>query len=240
VQPGQTIFGLLSLSPPGWGGNLLRGAIQTLEIAIAAYLLGLTLGLVGALAKLSERRVPFWISETYTTLVRAVPELLLILLLYYAGTTALNNILARLDIAAVSLSGMVAGIGVLGFVQGAYATEVMRAAILAVPVGEIEAARAFGMSPFKLWRRIIIPAMLPYAIPGLANLWLELTKATALLAVVGYSELALETRQAAGATKAYFTFYVAAGAIYLTIALLSNQLFRGLERHLRRGMPQHH
>jgi polar amino acid transport system permease protein len=195
--------------------------------------------MAGALAKLSGNRVLFWISETYTTLVRAVPDLLLILLLYYAGTTILNNILAKFDIAAVSLSGFVAGIGVLGFVQGAYSTEVLRAAILAVPVGQIEAARAFGMSPFKRWWRIIIPAMLPYAIPGLANLWLILTKATALLAVVGYSELALETRQAAGGTKYYFTFYVASGAIYLAITLVSNQLFQWLERHLRRGMPQH-
>jgi polar amino acid transport system permease protein len=240
VQPGQTVFDLISLSPPGWGGNLLRGAIHTMEIAIVAYFLGLTLGMAGALAKLSGRPALFWISETYTTLVRAVPDLLLILLLYYAGTAALNTILARFDIASVSLSGMVAGIGVLGVVQGAYATEVLRAAILAVPVGQIEAARAFGMSPFKQWQRIIIAAMLPYAIPGLANLWLELTKGTALLAVVGYSELALETRQAAGATKAYFTFYVAAGVIYLSITLLSNQLFRRLERHLRRGMPKHH
>jgi polar amino acid transport system permease protein len=239
LHPGQSIFDLLSLSPPGWGGNLLRGAAQTIQIAILAYVLGLALGMAGALAKLSGNRVLFWISETYTTLVRAVPDLLLILLLYYAGTTILNNILARFDIAAVSLSGFVAGIGVLGFVQGAYSTEVLRAAILAVPVGQIEAARAFGMSPFKRWWRIIIPAMLPYAIPGLANLWLILTKATALLAVVGYSELALETRQAAGGTKYYFTFYVASGAIYLAITLVSNQLFQWLERHLRRGMPQH-
>lgn len=240
MQSGQTIFDLLALSPPGWGGNLLRGAINTVQIAVFAYLVGLALGMAGALAKLSDNRVLFWISETYTTLVRAVPELLLILLLYYAGTTALNTILANYDIAAVSISGMVAGIGVLGFVQGAYSTEVMRAAILAVPVGQIDAARAFGMSPFKRWQRIIIPAMLPYAIPGLANLWLILTKDTALLAVVGYSELALETRQAAGGTKAYFTFYVAAGAIYLAITLLSNQVFQRLERHLRRGMPRHH
>lgn len=239
MHPGQSIFDLLSLSPPGWGGNLLRGAAQTIQIAILAYVLGLALGMAGALAKLSGNRVLFWISETYTTLVRAVPDLLLILLLYYAGTTILNNILAKFDIAAVSLSGFVAGIGVLGFVQGAYSTEVLRAAILAVPVGQIEAARAFGMSPFKRWWRIIIPAMLPYAIPGLANLWLILTKATALLAVVGYSELALETRQAAGGTKYYFTFYVASGAIYLAITLVSNQLFQWLERHLRRGMPQH-
>jgi polar amino acid transport system permease protein len=239
LQHGQTIFDLLALSPPGWGGNLLRGAVNTMEIGICAYLMGLILGMTGALAKLSGNRTLFLVAEGYTTLVRAVPELLLILLLYYAGTTALNNILARYDIAAVSLSGMVSGIGVLGFVTGAYATEVLRGAILAVPVGQIEAARAFGMSPFKRWQRIVIPAMLPYAIPGLANLWLVLTKETALLAVVGYSELALETRQAAGVTKAYFTFYVAAGAIYLTITLVSNQLFIRLERHLRRGMPQH-
>jgi polar amino acid transport system permease protein len=239
LHPAQSVFDLLALSPPGWGGNLLRGAAQTIQIAIFAYLVGLALGMAGALAKLSDNRVLFWISETYTTLVRAVPELLLILLLYYAGTTILNNILASYGIAAVSLSGLVAGIGVLGFVQGAYSTEVLRAAILAVPVGQIEAARAFGMSPLKRWWRIIIPAMLPYAIPGLANLWLILTKDTALLAVVGYSELALETRQAAGGTKYYFTFYIAAGAIYLAMTLLSNQLFQRLERHLRRGMPQH-
>src|SRR5262249_52533221 len=214
LHPGQTIFDLLALSPPGWGGNLLRGAAQTIQIAVFAYLVGLALGMAGALAKLSDNRALFWISETYTTLVRAVPELLLILLLYYAGTTILNNILASYGIAAVSLSGLVAGIGVLGFVQGAYSTEVLRAAILAVPVGQIEAARAFGMSPLKRWWRIIIPAMLPYAIPGLANLWLILTKDTALLAVVGYSELALETRQAAGGTQYYFTFYIAARAIY--------------------------
>ena len=239
MHPGQTIFDLLSLSPPGWGGNLLRGAVNTIEIAIFAYLLGLMLGMVGALSKLSGNRVLLTVADGYTTLVRAVPELLLILLLYYAGTTMLNNVLARYDIGAVSLSGLVAGIGVLGFVQGAYATEVLRGAILAVPIGQIEAARAFGMSPFKRWQRIVIPAMLPYAIPGLANLWQVLTKDTALLAVVGYGELALETRQAAGVTKAYFTFYMAAGAIYLAITLLSNQLFRRLERHLRRGMPQH-
>ena len=237
MQSGQTIFELLSLSPPGWGGNLLRGAVNTLEIAIFAYLLGLMLGMIGALSKLSGNQVLLTIAEGYTTLVRAVPELLLILLLYYAGTTMLNNVLARYDIGAVSLSGLVAGIGVLGFVQGAYATEVLRGAILAVPIGQIEAARAFGMSPFKRWQRIVIPAMLPYAMPGLANLWQVLTKDTALLAVVGYGELALETRQAAGATKAYFTFYVAAGAIYLMLTLFSNVIIARIESWARRGMP---
>src|SRR4029079_7297789 len=90
LYSGQTIFDLLALSPPGWGGNLLRGAVNTIEIAIFAYLLGLMLGMVGALSKLSGNRVLLTVADGYTTLVRAVPELLLILLLYYAGTTMLN------------------------------------------------------------------------------------------------------------------------------------------------------
>ena len=125
----------------------------------------------------------------------------------------------------------------LGFVQGAYSTEVLRGAILAIPQGQIEAARAYGMSPGLLLRRITLPAMLPFAIPGLANLWLIATKDTALLAVVGFNELTLETRQAAGTTKAYFTFFLAAGALYLLLTLVSNVIIARIERWSRRGMP---
>ena len=158
----------------------------------------------------------------YTTVVRAVPELVLILLFTLCRHRpdqpgADGNGYQRVDI-----SGLAAGIAVLGFVQGAYSTEVIRGAILAIPQGQIEAARAYGMSPGLLLRRITFPAMLPFAIPGLANLWLIATKDTALLAVVGFYELALATRQAAGVTKAYFTFYFAAGVLYLLLSLFSN------------------
>jgi polar amino acid transport system permease protein len=235
----QSVFDLLALSPPGWGGNLLRGAWNTIQIALLAYGVGICLGMVGAMAKLSGSKPAYWAAETYTTLVRAVPDLLLIMLLYYAGTTALNQLLAGYGISAIKVSGFAAGVGVLGFVQGAYHTEVLRAAIQAVPVGQIEAAKAFGMSPFMRWRRVLIPAMLPFALPGMANLWLVLTKATALLAVVGYGELTLETRQAAGGTKAYFLFYAAAMAIYLAITLVSTRFFSWLENRMRRGQRRH-
>jgi polar amino acid transport system permease protein len=138
----------------------------------------------------------------------------------------------------IQISGLVAGIGVLGIVQGAYATEVLRGAILAVPPGQIEAARAMGMPPLKLARRITLPAMLAFALPGLANLWLIATKDTALLAVVGFGELTLETKQAAGATKHYFTFFLAAGLLYLLITLLSGRVFARIERWARRGEPR--
>ena len=106
-----------------------------------------------------------------------------------------------------------------------------------MPQGQIEAARAYGMAPFLLLRRVTLPAMLPYAIPGLANLWLNATKDTALLAIVGFNELTLETRQAAGATKAYFTFFMAAGVLYLLLTLFSNVIIALVERWARRGMP---
>ena len=229
---------LLSLTPPGWGGNLLRGLLKTFQIALGAYVMGLTIGLAGALGKIYGGPVLRWGLEIYTTLIRAVPELVLILLLYYAGTDLLNQTLEGLGYERVDISGLAAGIYVLGFVQGAYATEVLRGAILAVPSGQVEAAAAFGMSWVKRHSRIIIPAMIPFALPGLANLWLIVMKDTALLAVVGFSELTLETRQAAGATKSYFLFYMTAGALYLLLSLASNVVFRRIERRYRRGQPE--
>lgn len=228
---------LLSPSPPGWGGNLLRGLMHSLQIALGAFGMGLIVGTLGAYGKLYGSPLVRDLAGIYTTIVRAVPELVLILLLYYAGTDLINRILEMAGYQRIDISGLVAGIVVLGFVQGAYATEVLRGAIKAIPYGEIEAARAYGMSPTLMMRRITLPSMLPYALPGLANLWLIATKDTALLAVVGFSELTLETRQAAGTTKAYFLFFMAAGALYLLTTLFSNVIVGRIEKWARRGMP---
>lgn len=229
---------LLAWSPPGWGGNLVWGLFITFQIALGAYILGLILGLGGAMGKLYGGPVTRAVLDGYTTLIRAIPELVLILFLYYAGTDLLNRVLEAMGYQRISISGLIAGIYVLGFVQGAYSTEVFRGAIQAIPIGQIEAAKAYGMPFWLRFRRIILPAMLPFAIPGLANLWLVVTKATALLAVVGFTELALTTRQAAGHTKQYFMFFIAAGALYLALSLLSTYLFALLERYLRRGQPK--
>lgn len=234
------ILELLAPEPPGWGGNLLNGLWNSIQIAVGAFSLGLAIGTAGAFGKLYGGPVLRDLLEVYTTVVRAVPELVLILLLYFAGTDLINRVLEGVGYAPIDINGLIAGIVVLGFVQGAYSTEVLRGAILAVPQGQIEAGRAFGMSPGLLLRRVTFPAMLPYAIPGLANLWLIATKDTALLAVVGFNELTLETRQAAGATKAYFTFFVAAGVLYLGLTLFSNIIIGRIERWARRGLPAVH
>jgi polar amino acid transport system permease protein len=226
---------ILAFGPTGYGDELLWGAAMSLSIAVLAYALGLLIGIAGALSKLGGGPLTRAITGGYTTLVRAVPELILILILYYAGTATINQLMAGAGFEAIAINGFVAAVLVLGFVQGAYATEVLRAAIQSIPFGQIEAAKAYGMSPWLIFRRITLPAMLPFAIPGLANLWLIVTKDTALIAVVGYTELALATRQAAGNTKLYLTFFATAGLIYLVITLVSQQGFAMLERRVRRG-----
>ena len=233
-EPGGTL-GLLALSPPGWGATLLMGLLRSMEIAIGAYAVGLVIGILSAYGKLYGNEVVRDIFALYTTLVRAVPELVLILILYYGGPGALNGILIEFGFSRVSLPQMPVGIMVLGFVLGAYMTEVLRGAILAVPGGQIEAGRAYGMPPLMIARRITFPQMMANAIPGMANLWLNATKDTALLAVIGFNELTLSTKEAAGATKSYLMFFIAAGILYLIISYLSIRIFARIERWARKG-----
>ncbi len=229
---------LLSWGDLGYGDELFWGAVKTIEISVFGYAFGLLLGLLGAVGKLSGPPWVKWLLHGYTTLVRAIPELILILLLYYAGTDSINEVLLSLGYQRIEVNGLVAAIFVLGFVQGAYSTEVLRAAIQAVPFGQLEAATAYGMTTFGRFRRITLPAMLPNAIPGLANLWLNITKDSALISVVGFTELFLAVQQAAGTSKKYFLMMFVAQVIYLTISVTSTTLFDRLERRLRRGQPK--
>ena len=236
MSASPSIWELLAPTPPGWGGVLLTGAVSTVLISLGAYLLGIGIGLLGATGKLKGSRPVVALLDIYTTAVRAIPELILIIGLYYAGTDGINRLLTAIGLPSIEINGFVAAVMVLGIVQGAYMTEVLRGAILSVPPGQIEAARAMGMPPLMLAWRVTLPQMLAAAIPGLANLWLIATKDTALLAVVGFSELTLVTRQAAGSTKSYLLFFCAAGVLYLMITLVSNVLIGLIERHYRRGM----
>jgi len=225
----------LAWSPPGWGATLAVAFAKSLMIALGAFGLGLLIGIGGAYGKLYGGPVTRDLLGIYTTIVRAVPELILILILYFAVTSSLNNLLLAWGFERVQISGFAAGIAVLGVVQGAYATEILRGAILSVPAGQIEAARCMGMPPLTLAWRVTFPQMLAAAIPGLANLWLIATKDTALLAVVGFGELTLVTRQAASTTKAFFTFFLAAGLLYLMVSIVSTLIFGRIEAWARRG-----
>lgn len=221
-----------------WMPALMQGAVVTLQISVGAFGIGLLIGLVVALIKLKAGPVGLRLANSYTTICRSVPELLLILLLYYAGSDLINKIALSMGHENLDINGFMVAVVVLGIVQGAYIAEILRGAILAVPFGQIEAARALAMPARLYTRRIILPAMMPYAIGGLSNLWLILIKDSALISVVGYSELLFTAKQAAGTTKHYFVFYVLAGVLYLIFTLLSSLVFKWFENRLARWLPQ--
>ncbi len=231
------MFDLIDFSEQGWGSALLKGLWMTLQISAGAFAVGLFIGLVVACLKLGAPRPIAALMRGYTTLFRAVPELLLILLLYYVGSMLLNALLAQFGHDAMNVSGPLAAVLVLGLVQGAYASEIFRAAIQAIPYGQIEAARAFGLSGFALFRRVTLPIMAPYAMAGMANLWINLIKDSALISVVGTNELLYTAKQGAGSTRHYLLFYLTAAALYYAVTLVSNCLSGRLERRIRRWMP---
>jgi polar amino acid transport system permease protein len=233
----QIYLDLMGFGEIGWGRQFLAGVWLTIQISFCGYLIGLAFGLLGAWAKLAGNRAAFVVSETYTTIVRAVPELLLIILLYYTGTTALQGLLINIGFSSdIQINGFAAAVATLGFVQGAYSTEVLRGAILSVPKGQMEAARAYGMSSVLRFRRILFPLMFRYALPGLNNLWVNILKDSSLISVVSFSELLFTGKTAAASTKHYFFFYMVTGLIFLILTTLSNFGIAYVERRVNRGV----
>ena len=221
----------------GYGWMLWQGLELTILVGLGAMAVALALGLIGAWGKLSRARAGRWAAGTYTTVIRGVPELLLILLVYYGVPTLIQDIAegAGYEI-IVDLNPFVAGVVTIGFIYGAFATEVFRGAFLAVPRGQIEAAHAIGMCRALTFRRIVLPQMWRFALPGLGNVWMVLIKATALISVIQLPELMRNAQIAMGATKLPFTFFFVASLFYLGITIVSMVVQRRAEAWANRGV----
>lgn len=220
----------------GYGQTLLEGAAITIALVPPALALGLTLGILGALGKRS-RILPFrLLADFYTTCVRGVPELLVVLFVFFALPIAVNKALMGLGIdARFEIGPFTAGFVALGIAYGAYATEVFRGALQAIPFGQIEAARALGMSGPLVFRRIVLPQVWRLALPGLGNLALILMKDTSLVSVIALDELMRKAHIAAGATREPFTFFAAAAVIYLVFTVIAMRALAWMERRANRG-----
>lgn len=221
----------------GYGWMLLQGARLTIYIGLSSMALAVFLGLIGALCKLSGSRIIRLLAGSYTTVVRGIPELVLILLVYYGVPTLIQDICALLGHEIyISLNPFISGVATIGFIYGAFSTEVFRGAYMAVPKGQIEAARACGMPPALTFRRITLPQMMRFALPGLGNVWMVLIKATALISVIQLPELMRNADIAARATHKPFTFFFVASLIYLAITIGSNILQQWAETRANRGV----
>ena len=216
---------------------LWQGLEITLLIGICSLLLAIFMGLMGAWGKLARNKTANLVAGAYTTVIRGIPELILLLIIFYGTPTLVQNLAERFgyDI-IIDFNPFVAGVLTLGFIYGAFATEVFRGAFLAIPKGQIEAAHAVGMGKILTFRRILLPQIWRFALPGLGNVWMVLIKATALVSVIQLDELMRMTFIAVGATKLPFTFYFSASIMYLGITLISMLGQQRIEVWANRGV----
>lgn len=212
-----------------------RGAITTIAVAILALVLSTVLGIIGARAKLSGGRVALALANIYTTIVRGVPDLVLILLIYFGGQRSINLIGDALGLDYIELSKFWAGVISIGFIYGAYLTETFRGAYLSVPTGQLDAGQAIGLKPRQVFRKILAPQILRFALPGYSNVWQVLAKSTAVVSVIGLEDLVGLADKAGKATREPFLFFVVVLFVYLALTSVSGWGFRHLDSHLNRG-----
>lgn len=223
----------------GYFASILQGALLTVGVSLAALVVAIVLGLLGAVAKLSGRPALVGLATVYTTLVRGIPELVLMLLIFYGGTIGLNHLLAAMGSkSSADINPFLAGVLTIGFIYGAYMTETFRGAILSIPKGQMEAAWAFGMGPVRTFMRITAPQMVRYALPGFTNNWLVLIKATALVSLIGLQEMTYLAKQASAATREPFTFFLFAAALFLMYTTVSLWALRWLDRRFSLGVKR--
>lgn len=227
----------------GYGPALLQGAVVTIELAFLSLALALVLGLIGASAKLSRSRVASGIATTYTTLIRGVPDLVMMLLFYYGGQVAVNNLSDYLyDAYGVDFffqfDPFISGVITIGLIFGAYMAETFRGAFLAVDSGQIEAARAYGFSRWRTFHRIILPQMLRHALPGLGNNWQVLLKTTALVSIIGLTDMVRVAEEAAKAERMPFHFFIPVAFVYLSLTAGSELFIKWLNKRANVGVVQ--
>lgn len=227
---------VLGFGPRGWGEALLWGALLTVQIALASYLLGLAIGLLGAWAKISGPRPVRALAGLYTTVMRGVPDILVILLVYYGGTSAVRSLVGLVSPGVtIEINAFAAAVASLGVIAGAYATEVFRGSIQAIPAGQFDAVRALSLPRIVGFRRVILPQALRLAWPPLGNLWLVVMKDAALISVVGLRDLLGVASSGASTTRMPFTFYAFVALVFLALSVVSMAGLHWAERAAGRG-----
>ncbi|MCU4529866.1 histidine ABC transporter permease HisQ [Acinetobacter sp. P1(2023)] len=220
----------------GYGPLLLSGTWMTIQLALLSLLLSVIIGLIGASSKLSNIKILRYIATAYTTLIRSVPDLVIMLLLFYSLQLGLNQITEALQMDQIDINPFVAGVITLAFIYGAYFTETFRGAFQSVPRGQIEAAMAYGMTPWQVFHRVLFPQMMRFALPGIGNNWQVLIKATALVSIIGLTDIVKISQDAGRNTMQLFFFSIVAAAIYLAITTVSNLILMWLERRYSAGV----
>ena len=227
---------LLAFGDTGWGDELFYATLMTIAVAITAMFIGFFFALIFTPLKLSKNKFFNLIGNSYTTLIRGVPELLVIYLFFFGGTGAVMfvaSIFGYNDY--IEINAFITGAFAIGIISGAYSTEVFRGAIQSIDRGQFEASKVLGLSKFGQFFKIILPQTLRLAIPNLSNVWQITLKDTSLISVTGLVEIMRQSYIAAGSTRDPLFFYSFAAVLYLLLTFLSMKLINKLEVKYSRG-----
>lgn len=214
---------------------LLQGLAVTISVAVLALALATLLGALSAAAKIGGGAVARGAAGAYTTVIRGIPDLVTMLIVYFAGQRLIDSAARSLGLEGVEISLYGAGVLSIGFIYGAYMTETFRGAYLAIPRGQLEAATALGLSRRRTLVRIVIPQLMRFALPGYANVWQVLVKSTAVVSVIGLADLVGLALKIGRRERDPFTFLIVVLIAYLLITSVSGWLFQRAERRLARG-----
>ena len=231
----QTDWAMIGFGPEGWGDDILAGVVVTVTLALATLPLGLGAGFALALGKQSEDKAMRLSADIYTTVFRGLPELLTLFLVYFGGQSAINALTGATGLPALTVSSFVAGMIALGLVFSAFASEVFLSAFRAIPLGQTEGAMALGLSRWRIMLSVILPQLIKIALPGLANLWMNLLKDTALVSVVGLADTMRQAGIASRVTREPFLFFGIACAIFLVLTMLSSVVIVRIDHWTKRS-----
>jgi octopine/nopaline transport system permease protein len=227
---------LLAFGDTGWGDELFIATLMTIAVSITAMIIGVFFALVFTPLKLSNNKIFNFIGNSYTTVIRGVPELLVIYLFFFGGSGAIMYVASIFGYNEyIEINAFITGSLAIGIISGAYSTEVLRGAVQSIEKGQFEAAKVLGLSKSVQFYKIILPQVLRLAIPNLSNVWQITLKDTSLISVTGLVEIMRQSYVAAGSTRDPLFFYSIAAALYLLLTYLSSKLINRLELRYSRG-----
>ena len=227
---------LLAFGDNGWGDELFLATLMTIAVSITAMLIGFLFAAIFTPLKLSNFKSLNLIANIYTTVIRGVPELLVIYLFFFGGSGAIMFVASMFGYNEyIEINAFFTGSIAIGIISGAYSTEVFRGAIQSIDKGQFEAAKVLGLNNFARFYKILLPQMLRLAIPNLSNVWQITLKDTSLISVTGLVEIMRQSYVAAGSTRDPLFFYSFAAVLYLSLTFLSMKLINKLEVKYSRG-----
>ncbi|MBR7890161.1 ABC transporter permease subunit [Marinomonas sp. A79] len=231
------ILEYLSFGDTGWGDELLKGLWITLMLAFTALPVGLILGTIVASFSISKSRTAKTFALFYTTIIRGLPELLTLFIIYHGVGLLINQILKWFSSKNLyfEFSPFLAGVVALGLVFSGYSAEVLRGAWQSIDKGQREAGISLSMKRVQIFWLIERPQIMRIALPGLGNLWINLIKDTALVSVIALDDLMRVTNIAVGSTKEPFLFYLTVCLIYWGVCIIFERILEILERRSNRG-----